>query len=258
MAMKVQNRQSRILAEVRSHEKATVEYLADLLGTSRETIRRDLTDLERQGKISKFHGGAMLPRLFGEGALQQRMSENVEAKLRIARTAAALFHAGETLFVDTGSTTQYFAEQMAQVRGVNIITNSTDVARAISAGGQSGAYLLGGQFSSGNRQTVGTMTIEQINGFQAHHAVLTVGALGVDTGVADYNLEESQVAKAMIARAGSVTVLADHSKFGAMASFGVCPLDSINRLVCDTAPPAGLARALGAAGVEVVIAGQAE
>lgn len=256
--MRVQDRQSRIVAEIRAHEKATVEHLADLLGASRETIRRDLTELENQGKLQKFHGGAMLPRGFGEGAFQQRMGENVAAKVQIAKTAANLFKAGETLFVDTGSTTLYFAEQLAGVKGLNIITNSTDIAQVISARGKSYAYLLGGSFGYDNRQTVGSLTTAQVDGFRAHHVVLTVGGLDLVVGAADFDLEESQVAKAMIARAGSVTVLADHSKFGAMASFGVCSLDRINRLVCDMAPPADLAQALGAAGVEVVIAGQGE
>ena len=252
--MKVQNRQSRIVAEVRAHEKATVEYLADLLGASRETIRRDLTDLEKQGLLQKFHGGATLPRSYGEGAFQQRMKESVSAKMRIAKAAAGLFHAGETLFVDTGSTTLYFAEQLARVKGLNVITNSTDVALAISGGGQSSVYLLGGSFGYDNRQTVGTLTTAQINGYRAHHAVLTVGALGADTGAADFDMEEAQVARAMIDRAKSVTILADQNKFGALASFEVCPVNAIDRLVCDAPPPVELAQALGAAQVDILIA----
>ena len=256
--MKVQDRQTRIVAEIRAHEKATVEYLANLLGASRETIRRDLTELEIQGKLQKFHGGAMLPRGFGEGAFQQRMGENVAAKVEIAKTAAKLFHAGETLFIDTGSTTLYFAEQLAKVKGLNIITNSTDVAQTIASGGNSYAYLLGGSFGHDNRQTVGALTTSQIDGFRAHHVVLTVGGLDSSVGAVDFDLEESQVAQAMIRRAKSLTILADNSKFGALASFRVCPLNGINRLVCDMTPPADLAQALGAAGVEVVIAGQGE
>ena len=252
--MKVQDRQSRIVTEIRAHEKATVEYLADLLGASRETIRRDLTELENQGKLQKFHGGAMLPRGFGEGAFQQRMGENVAAKVRIAKTAAKLFRAGETLFIDTGSTTLYFAEQLTEVKGLNIITNSTDVAQAISGGGNSYAYLLGGSFGHDNRQTVGALTTSQIDGFRAHHVVLTVGGLDVAVGAADFDLEESQVAQAMIRRAKSVTILADQSKFAALASFGVCPLAKIDRLVCDVAPPNDLAAALEKVQTEVVIA----
>ena len=252
--MKVQDRHTRIVAEIRAREKATVEYLAELLGASRETIRRDLTELENQGKVQKFHGGAMLPRGFGEGVFQQRMGENVAAKVRIAKTAANLFKPGETLFVDTGSTTLYFAEQLAGVKGLNIITNSTDIAQVISARGNSYAYLLGGSFGYDNRQTVGSLTVAQIEGFRAHHAVLTVGALDAGAGAADFDLEESQVAKALIRRAKSVTILADQSKFGALASFGVCPLAKIDRLVCDVAPPKDLAAALKQAQTELVVA----
>ena len=84
--------------------------LAGLFGISQETIRRDLTALANSGRIQKIHGGAIMPLVFGEGSFQQRMTNNAEAKTRIASRAADLFSADETLFIDTGSTTLYFAE----------------------------------------------------------------------------------------------------------------------------------------------------
>ncbi len=253
--MKIKERQSKIVEIIRKKERASVEELAVLLDISRETIRRDLTDLAKSDKIRKIHGGATLPRIFGEGSFRQRMSQNAEAKARIALAAAALFAAGETLFVDTGSTTHYFAEKLAETAGLTVVTNSTWIARTISAsdtGNQ--VFLLGGEFSSDNSQTVGTMVASQIRSFRAHHAVLTVGALDGRSGAMDFNIEEAQVARAMIEQSRSVTILMDGSKFNQLASFEVCSLARIDRLVCDCAPPSRLGQALEDAGVKIILA----
>ncbi|MDH5356966.1 MAG: DeoR/GlpR family DNA-binding transcription regulator, partial [Gammaproteobacteria bacterium] len=127
--MKTRNRQMKIVETIREEERATVDELAARFDISRETIRRDLTKLANSGKIQKVHGGAILPRVFGEGSFGQRMSENSEAKMRIASKAVELFGAGETLFIDTGSTTLYFAEKLIEVSGLTIITNSTEIAK---------------------------------------------------------------------------------------------------------------------------------
>lgn len=253
--MKIHARQTRLVEIVRKREKVSVEDLARILGTSRETIRRDLTQLAKSGRIQKVHGGAIMPRVLGEGPFQRRLSENVAAKLRIAQTAATLFKPGETLFVDTGSTTLFFAEAIARIAGLTIVTNSTEIARSVArANNRARVFLLGGEFSADNSQTIGTMVATQIRSFRAHHAVLTIGALDRRTGAMDFNIEEAQVARAMIEQSQMLTVLADGSKFGALAAFEVCPLAGIDRLVCDTRPPPDICEALGVAGGYLVLA----
>jgi len=253
--MKKKLRQSKIVDIIRSKDRVTVEELATNLDISRETIRRDLTDLANSGKILKVHGGATLPRVFGEGSFQQRMSDNPEAKARIARLAASKFTTGETIFIDTGSTTLYFAEELAELSGLTIVTNSTEIARIVSStGNDNRTFLLGGEFNPDNRQTIGTMVTAQIRSFRAHHAVLTIGALDARTGIMDFDIEEAQVARTMIEQSQFVTILADSSKFNGLASFDICPLSSINQLICDVKPPDDLARALEEAGVEIIFA----
>lgn len=253
--MKIKERQSRIVSLIREKERMSVEELAGLLDISRETIRRDLTDLANSDKVRKVHGGATLPHHIGESSFQQRMSQNAEAKARVAKVAATLFGAGETIFVDTGSTTLYFAERLSEISGLTIVTNSTMIARTVS-GSDTGnqAFLLGGEFSFDNSQTVGTMVASQIRSFRAHHAVLTIGALDGRTGAMDYNIEEAQIARAMVEQSRSVTILMDGSKFNQLASFEVCPLARIDRLVCDCPPPDALGEALQAGGVQVILA----
>ena len=253
--MKKKYRHDKIVEIIRKNEQATVEELAVQLQISRETIRRDLTELASFGKVHKVHGGATLPRAFGEGPFHKRMSDNAEAKVRIAQAAVPLFSAGETIFVDTGSTTLYFAEALTDISGLTIVTNSTEIARTVSMSDSANRmFLLGGEFSPDNRQTVGTMVASQIRSFRSHHAVLTIGALDSQTGAMDFNIEEAQVARAMIEQSQSVTILMDASKFNQLASFEVCCLAQIDRLVCDTAPPDILGEALEAAGVKIILA----
>ncbi len=255
MGMKIKQRQAKIVEYVRNKERVSVEELASLLYISRETIRRDLTDLANVGKIQKIHGGATLPHGYGEGSFQQRMSENVEAKAKIAQAALNLFAEGETIFIDTGSTTLYLAEKLWEKSGLTIITNSTAISKIVSNSSEKNkVFLLGGEFNADNQQTIGTMVTAQIRSFRAHHCVLTVGALDKRSGAMDYNIEEAQIGRAMIEQAQSITVLLDSSKFNQLASFEVCSLAMIDRLICDNMPPKPLLDALNEANVKVIIA----
>jgi DeoR/GlpR family transcriptional regulator of sugar metabolism len=174
-------------------------------------------------------------------------------KRAIARRAAALFQEGDTLFVDTGSTTMYFAEELSTRSGITTITNSVSIA-AIMARGSDGTrvFLIGGEYRDEAAENIGVLAIEQISRFSAQHVVLTVAALD-QRGAMDFDLQEAEIARAMIEQAREVTVILDSSKFEKTALFGVCPLATIDRIVCEAPPSTQLADALRAASVEVVI-----
>ncbi|MCK5923012.1 MAG: DeoR/GlpR transcriptional regulator, partial [Methylococcales bacterium] len=134
-------------------------------------------------------------------------------------------------------------------------TNSLEIANtASSSESKHQIFLLGGEFNASNRQTIGTMAAAQVRLFRAHSAVLTIGALDAQTGAMDFDIEEAQVARAMIAQSQSVTVLISSNKFNVLASFEGCQLSQIDRLITEAAPPKTLAEALKKAGVEVIIA----
>lgn len=253
--MKIETRQAKLVEVIRREEKASVESLAEILDTSRETIRRDLTHLAKEGKVQKVHGGAIMPRILGEGSFRQRLSDNVDAKMKIAHAAASLFVPEETLLIDTGSTTLFFAEEVSKLSNLTVITNSTPIARTFAnADNDARVFLVGGEFNADNSQTTGAMVLEQIKTFRAHHAVLTIGALDSRTGAMDYSPEEAQIARVMIGQAAKVTVLADHSKFEGLASFEVCSLDKIDQIVTDKRPPNKICEAFENAGGNLIIA----
>lgn len=248
-----EQRRTMIMDIAREKGRILVEDLVQQLSASSETIRRDLNQLAASGALRKFHGGACLPSLAEENPFSIRMSEQTAGKRAIARKAANLFGNGETMFIDTGTTTLFFAEELAHVSNLSVVTNSSAIAAALS-GPANNVFLLGGLYQSDAGQTTGEATIEQISNFRAAHAILTIGAIHGRNGVMDFSLGEAQVARAMIEQADRVTIIADHSKVGRGAFAKVCPLDVIDRFVTDMRPPAETMDALLGAGIEVIIA----
>ncbi|MCP4877180.1 MAG: DeoR/GlpR transcriptional regulator [Gammaproteobacteria bacterium] len=251
--MRPRDRQFRIIDIVRTRGRVSVEELSRTFATSAETIRRDLTFLASTGKIQKVHGGAVPVRDFGEGPFAQRMQLNGPAKRTIAQLARRLVAPGDTLFIDTGSTTLVIAEELAGIDDLTVITNSTAIARAITSANETvRMYLLGGSYNEDNRQTCGRMALDQLNSFHGNLAIITVVAIAAGSGAMDYSCDEAEIASAMIARSDKVILLADSSKFDRVAPFVVASFDQIDTLVCEKPPQGALAHCLHEANVEIV------
>ena len=252
-------RRELIIDRVREQGRVYVEELADLFDASRETIRRDVNVLAAEGTLRKFHGGVELPNQHIENSFQIRMAENTAAKRAIGDKAATLFQPNDSLFIDTGTTTLYFAEALARVHGLTIITNSATIAKTISVVENGNhVFLLGGEFNGGNEETFGTLVIEQMRIFRTRYAVLTIGALDPVAGAMDFNIEEAQVARAMIEQAESVCVLADSSKFNRLGLVEVCSLNRFDHLVTETQPGEPMNKALADANVELIVVNSTE
>ncbi|MCY6381921.1 DeoR/GlpR family DNA-binding transcription regulator [Hoeflea prorocentri] len=250
--MTLKTRHEDILDTVNRHGRVSVEQLATLFDVSAETIRRDLTFLNGAGRLQKVHGGAKRARLFTEASFEERMGEEADGKMLIARKLTDMIEPGDTIFIDTGSTTLACAAALAEKGPLTVITNSIHIALTFDrAHNGSSVFLLGGQFSAGNGQTLGTMAVEQIGSFQADHAILTVAALNAETGAMDANFDEAQIALAMRRNARDTVIVATTAKVGRTATYRLCMLDEIDVLVSDRAPDEAFATALSKAGVEV-------
>ena len=248
------DRHARIVDIVAQKGRVSVEELAQLHQVSHETIRRDLVSLDRSRLLRRFHGGAAALSADQEGPFSLRMTDHVEEKRRIARRAASLFGAGDSLFIDTGSTTQVFAEELARVQGLTLITNSQRIAQAVARSSGSEVLMIGGSYRPEARECLGPLAIEQIRRLNAQHCVLTIAALDAEKGAMDFDIGEAEVARAMIERSERLTIIADASKFERRALMEVCPLEAVDRIVTDRLPAAALTAALRAADVEVIVA----
>lgn len=250
--MRPRERQSHIADLVREQGRVSVETLSQRFRASVETIRRDLAVLAAEGVIAKVHGAATVPRA-GEDTFHQRMGQHTAAKRHIAGRARQLVSAGDTLFIDTGTTTLLLAEELVGIEDLTVITNSVEIARVLGSGSQPATvYLVGGAYNADNRQTHGMMAMSQLGLFRGTRAMLAIGTVDAVAGAMDYNVEEAQVARAMIEHSQSAVILADSSKFNRVAPFAVGPLGRFDALVCECEPAATLRRALDQNNVEVV------
>lgn len=248
--MRPNERKQKIIEIIRLKERVSVDNLSQILHTSQETIRRDLNDLSKNGLVQKYHGGATLPpQSENENAFKIRMNEFAQEKRLLARYAASLFQPGDSIFIDTGTTTLFFARELARCTGLVIITNSLKIAECLGESGNR-VFMIGGEFLPESAQNVGTLAQEQILRFNTTHAVITIGALNTE-GAMDYCIEEADIARAMVAQAQQITVIADASKLGKRGLFKVFPLERISRLIINRQPDDALMQALHQARVDV-------
>ncbi len=253
---KAEQRQHRILYLVAEHSQEFVNDLADGLGVSKETIRRDLFQLEGQGLLRKVHGGAVRAQTAAKANFDTRLSEQAHEKQIIAEQAAALFQQGDSLMLFSGTTTMALANALARRGGLTVVTNSVDVATILWAGPKRNkVFLLGGEYDGDDFETIGLLTVEQIASYHVDHAILTVGGIHAETGLTNYEVETAPLARATIRQATSTTVLADSHKMGRTALAKICGLAMIDRIVTDKEPPAEIRDAIEAANVDLIVVG---
>lgn len=248
------DRQSAILQAVRLRGSASVLELARELGVSDETIRRDLTQMTADGLIRKVHGGAMLPDPLVEPGFHQRLAENAAAKMAIAELAAAQVRNGDTLMLDTGSTTAFVARALRDRRDLLVVTNSVDIARTLATRNGNRVYMAGGELRADDGAALGPSATAFVGQFRARLAFLSIGAIDLEDGLMDYDLDEAEFSRVVMRRSERTIVVADHSKFGRRGLVTVCPLSAVDMLVTDTAPPPAFVERLRKADATLLIA----
>jgi DeoR family transcriptional regulator, fructose operon transcriptional repressor len=249
--MWAKERHQRILSMLAANQQVSANELAGMLGVSRETVRRDLVDLEEIGKVARVHGGAVLPETRSEDPFRQRMATQNRAKAEIAKKAVGLIQPGQTIMVDAGSTTAVFARELVKVPGVSVVTNSLDVATTLQAGGLD-VVLLGGRIAADVPATVGELTLSEIRRFEVDLCFSAPVALHPAKGSFFYDLQEAEIAIAMAAQAVRTVVLAHHTKLGATSRVQAWDVDGIGTLVTNRAASRALLDQFQNAGIEVV------
>jgi DeoR/GlpR family transcriptional regulator of sugar metabolism len=228
--MWAKERHQRILSMLAATQQVNANDLAEMMGVSRETVRRDLLDLEEIGKVARVHGGAVLPQARTEDPFRERLTTQNRAKSEIAKKAVELIQPGQTLMVDAGSTTAIFAKELAKVPGISVITNSLDIAITLQAA-DIDILLLGGRIAADVPASVGELTLSEIRRFQVDLCFSAPVALHPKKGAFFYDLQEAEISIAMGAQAQRSIILADHTKLGATSRVQSWDVDAIDTLV---------------------------
>ncbi len=247
-------RQSEIIKSVRLLGTCTVGKLADDLNVSDETIRRDVRSLVDDGLVLKIHGAIVAPDHTRENPFQLRLQENRDEKLRIAARAAEMVNNGDSLMLDTGSTTTYVAYSLMSHRNLLAITNSVEVARSLAGQNGNRVYMAGGELRADDGAAFGETATNFAAQFRVDKAFLSIAGITPDNGFMDNELWEADFSRTIIRQASQVIMVADHSKFERRALVKVCDFDTVDTLITTQMPPPSIAEKLELANVEVIVA----
>jgi len=249
-----QERHRRILALLDAQKQVSANDLAGTLGVSRETVRRDLLDLELEGRLNRIHGGAVLPGSASEPPFERRKVTNISAKRTIARKAIGAIEPGQTIFMDAGTTTSIFAKELVKRDGVSLITNSLEAASTLhSLCAEFEVILLGGQILTDVPATLGDFTLTELRRFKADVAVLSPFGLHPMEGAFSFDLHEAAIARAMSLQAERTIILADRSKLGLTGRISYCPTAQIDTIVTELQPDDSLLSRFAEYGVAQVL-----
>lgn len=248
-------RQINLLDTVRARGSATVEQLAEMLGVTLQTVRRDVQRLADQGLLARFHGGVRMPISTTENiAYLQRATLNADGKARIARAVAEAVPNDCSLILNIGTTAEAIAQALLRHTGLRIITNNLNVASILSGNIACEVIVAGGSVRPRDRAIVGEATIDFIRQFKVDIALIGVSGIESDGSLRDFDLREVKVAQTIIAQAREVWLAADASKFNRPAMIQVGTLSQIDRLFTDAQPPPPFPDLLDAAQVRCEIA----
>jgi DeoR family glycerol-3-phosphate regulon repressor len=231
-------RQDEIIQLLRSGGSARIADLAARLGVSRETVRRDVAPLAHAGELVKVHGSVRATLQASEAPFERRMRENAHAKQRLAAHVAAMIDDGDSIMLDTGTTTSFLARALLNKSSLTVVTNSSDVARTLATVNGNRVYMAGGELHGDNGAAFGPSAIGFASSFAVKHAIISISAVDAVTGFMDHHLAEAEFARQVLQCGQQRIVITDASKFTRTALVRVCGFDGLDLLVCDGEPPA--------------------
>ena len=248
-------RQLTLLSYVQAQGAVSVEQLADTLGVTLQTVRRDIQRLADEGLLARFHGGVRPPSSTTENiAHTQRESLHADGKARIARAVAAAVPHGCSLILNIGTTAEAIARALLQHTGLRIITNNLHVANILCANAQCEVIVVGGVVRGRDRGIVGEAAVDFIRQFKVDIALIGISGIEADGTLRDYDYREVKVSQTIMSHAREVWLAADHSKFKRPAMVEVATLSQIDRLFTDTPPPEPFPTLLEDAQVRLTVA----
>jgi DeoR family fructose operon transcriptional repressor len=241
-----------ILRKLRVEGQLRALEVANELGVTHETVRKDLLQLESRGLLKRVHGGAVpVQSLSYEPGVASRTAYAAE-KRRIAAAAALLVPAEGAVLIDAGSTTAALAEVFPPNPTLTVVTNTLPIALTLLGYPNLTVHTLGGRVRPTTMAEVDHWALRALHELQVDIAFLGTNAYSVKHGLCTPDPAEAAVKGAMVAAARRRILLADHSKCGLSSVFRYAEMGSIDVLVTDTGLPVEEARALEACGVEVI------
>jgi DeoR family fructose operon transcriptional repressor len=247
-----EERQQHILEMLNNKASIKVNELAEKFNVSESTIRRDLKQLHDSGVISRTHGGAVSnARTSFEPAFKDKIDEKHEEKVTIGKVAADMIKDGDTIILDSGTTTLEIAKNIT-AKNITVITNSIDIAGILSHKDNVEIIVTGGSLRLNTRAMVGHLTEMVLNNFRVDKAFVGANGVSIKEGITTPNFLEAHTKKTMIDSADKVIVVVDSSKFNNVSFSIICPIKNVSTIVTDINLEEEVAKDFEDEGIEVI------
>lgn len=251
-----EERQQLILETVRDNGQGTVAELSRRFDVSEVTIRRDLRELAARGALRRAHGGAVVATPAPpEPPVIQRMVQAENCKECIGRATAALVSNGDSVFIGSGSTTAHVARNLVDRRNLTVVTNALNVATELSAAEGVTVVVTGGMMRASELSLVGHIAEQSLREVRVDKVIMGMRAISLEAGLTNDYLPEVMTDRTIIEMAPELILVADHTKFGKVASAYVAPVERISTLVTDTETDPQTLISLRQLGIQVIVAG---
>ena len=218
------------------HGTATIDELCERFSVSKNTIRRDLAELEARGHISKVSGGVTAVGISDIVPMPVRTTQNPKGKQLIGKLASELVSDGDTIFIDSGSTTVKLIRYIAQKKKITLITHS--LSALIEAAKYEGINIisLGGIYSNPTNSFVGISTLESLSGLKIHKAFMAATGVSIETGMTNTTFLEAEIKRGIVSRSNSIILMADSTKINREAVITFCKLENLSYFITDERP----------------------
>ena len=248
-------RRMKILEWLQEEGSARVRDLSVAFAVSEATIRQDLERLDTDGFVVREHGGAYLksmPQQVQSMSLQHLA--NMDKKKKIGRAAAALVGHGETIIIDSGSTTTEVATNLTGHQNLTVITNAINIALLLGALPSMTVHMSGGLFKAPTLSLTGEKSGDFFSGIFAEKLFLATAAVSFEAGLTFPAMADLYVKRAMIKAASKVYLVADSTKIGRTSFSSLGPIDLIHGFITDDGISDADRAEFEKRGIEVIIA----
>lgn len=252
--MTKEERQSIILELLIQHNSILVTDLATHLNVSSVTIRKDLTDLEREKKLYRNHGKAILIDPYIDNRnVSEKEKLYVEEKRLIGMKAASLITPKDSILIASGTTMHALARSIVPA-DVTVITASMEVSNILASEKNIYIIQLGGILRHSSLSVVGKYAENILADFSCSKLFIGVDGIDLDFGITTTNMMEASLNRVMMQTAQKTIVLADSSKFGRRGFSKIADMEDVDHIITDSRIPPSTALRLEEMGIEVTIA----
>lgn len=249
--LKIDIRRNNILQLLRRDGRVSVTQLSQTFGTTEVTIRNDLTALEQDGQLLRVQGGAIFVQRQKQTTYEAKDIPALPQKQAIAQTVSDMIRDGDTLFINSGTTTVCVAEALKNRKNLKIVTNSLAVATTLGDIATLRVTLLGGDINAQYGFTYGSTAQEQLSQYQANWAILSVDGISPIGGITTYHAEEAILDRMMINEAAHTLIVADSTKLGRVGFSRVCECTPQLTLVTNNCEPLEVMQQLTECGLQI-------